>query len=146
MKLLFETPIHLPYEKVRDQFDSRLFTFISPESIPFNLKRFDGCKLGDEIHIELGPAFYKQKWVSVITQEETNLKGWSFTDEGKVLPWPLTYWKHQHRVDKISATECMIVDDIHYECSSSVLTFLMEPFLWSVFSIRPSRYQKFFKE
>lgn len=146
MKLLFETPVPLPFEKIRDQFNRELFIYLSPGFIPFNLKRFDGCKKGDEIHIELGPAPFRQSWVSLITMEETNASGWSFIDEGKVLPWPLKYWKHHHRVDKITGLQSRIVDDIIYECSPAFLTLLIKPFLWSVFSVRPGRYQKFFKD
>lgn len=146
MKLYFETPIKLPYEKIRDRFNRDLFIYLSPLFIPFNLKRFDGCKKGDEIHLELGPNGFSQDWISLITFEETNASGWSFIDEGKVLPWPLKYWKHHHRVDRISATESRIVDDIQYECSFAILSYLIRPFMWSVFAIRPGRYQKFFKD
>lgn len=146
MKLYFETHIKLPFEKVRDGFTKDLFIFLSPGIIPFNLKRFDGCKKGDEVHIALGPPPLTQEWISLITFEETNGSGWSFIDEGKVLPWPLKYWKHHHRVDKISDTECRIVDDIHFECSPAVLTPVVKPFLWFVFAMRPRRYQLFFKE
>lgn len=144
MKLLFETDIALPFEKVRDQFSRDLFLKLAPALIPFNLKRFDGCKKNNEVHIELGPL--KQEWVSLITFEETNAHGWSFIDEGKVLPWPLKYWKHHHRVDKITETSCRIVDDIQYECSPAFLGPLIKPMLWSVFAIRPGRYRNYFKE
>lgn len=146
MKLYFETPIEMPYEKVRDRFNRDLFLFLSPGFIPFNLKRFDGCKKNDEIHIELGPNGFSQNWVSLVTFEETNASGWSFIDEGKVLPWPLSYWKHHHRVDRISATESRLVDDIHYECSPAFLAPLIRPLMKSVFAIRPARYKKYFKD
>lgn len=146
MKLFFKTPVDKPFEKIRDQFNRDLFISLSPSFIPFNLKRFDGCKKGDEVHIELGPAGLTQNWVSLITFEETNASGWSFIDEGKVLPWPLKYWKHHHRVDKISELQSQIVDDITYECSPAFLTPMIKPFLWSVFAIRPGRYKKFFKD
>jgi ligand-binding SRPBCC domain-containing protein len=145
MKLRFETAIPKPFEKIRDHFNRELFTSISPAFIPFNIKRFDGCKKGDEIHIDLGPGFASQSWVSLITFEETNASGWSFIDEGKVLPWPLLYWKHHHRVDRMGPTESKIVDDIEFECSPQFLTPLMRPFLWTVFAIRPARYKKFFQ-
>lgn len=146
MKIYFETPVEMACEKVRDHFNRDLFVYLSPKIIPFKLNRFDGCKTGDEIHIELGPNGFSQDWVSLITFEETNAAGWSFIDEGKVLPWPLKYWKHHHRVDRISATESRIVDDIHYECSPSILAPLIKPLMWSVFAIRPSRYKKYFKD
>ncbi|MFP5387336.1 MAG: hypothetical protein ACLGHN_14760 [Bacteriovoracia bacterium] len=146
MKLLFTTPVPRPFEAIRDKFNRDLFQYLSPGFIPFNIKRFDGCKKGDEIHLGLGPGAIHQEWVSVITFEETNAAGWSFIDEGKVLPWPLKYWKHHHRVDRISDTESLIVDDINFECSPSFLTPLIKPFLWTVFSIRPHRYKMFFKD
>jgi ligand-binding SRPBCC domain-containing protein len=146
MKLYFETPLSKPFEKVRDQFNRELFLFLSPGFIPSELTRFDGCKKGDEVHIKLGPSLFAQTWVSHITFEETNAAGWSFIDEGKVLPWPLKYWKHHHRVDKISSTECKIVDDINFECSPFFMNPLVKPFLWMVFAIRPDRYKRYFKD
>ena len=145
MKLIFNTPIALPFEKVRDQFNIELFNFISPTLIPFKHHRFDGCKKGDEFHFEVGFQGVTQDWVGHVTFEETNDKGWSFIDEGKVLPWPLSHWKHHHRVDKVSDTECMIVDDIEYECSPAMMAPVIAPVLWAIFAIRPYRYKKFFK-
>ncbi len=146
MKLLFETSINLPFEKIRDQFGRELFLNLSSGVFPFRIQRFDGCKRGDEIHLELGPPGLSKKWVSYITFEETNASGWSFIDEGKLLPWPLKYWKHHHRVDRISEQKSLIVDDINFECSPGILTPLVKPVLWSVFALRPARYQKFFKD
>ncbi len=146
MKLLFKTTIDLSFDKVQERFNRDLFVYLSPKLIPFELKRFDGTSKGNEIHIDLGIWILKQQWVSLITFEETNSSGWSFIDEGKVLPKPLVYWRHHHRVDKISETKSQIVDDIEYKCSVGWLTVLIKPFLWSVFAIRPGRYQKYFKD
>jgi ligand-binding SRPBCC domain-containing protein len=146
MNLLFKTPIRRPVEVIKEGFNRDLFLNLAPSLIPFQLKRFDGCVKGDEVHVEVGPGFFKQEWISLIASSETNASGWSFMDEGKVLPWPLKSWKHHHRVDKLSPSESLIVDDIHYRTSSVVLDFLIKPFLWSVFAIRPRRYKKFFKD
>lgn len=145
MKMLFHTPISLPFEQVRDQFGQELFTYISPGIIPFKHRRFDGCKKGDEFHFEIGIGGAMQEWIGHVTFEESNDSGWSFIDEGKKLPWPLSYWKHHHRVDKVSDFECLIVDDISFECTPAILAPLISPILWSVFAVRPYRYKKFFK-
>ncbi len=144
MKLRFETPVARPIEAVRAGFTRELFVHLAPGFIPFRLERFDGCAPGDEVHLLLGPGPFRQRWVSLITAAATNEQGWSFIDEGKVLPWPLNYWKHHHRVDKISADACRIVDDIHYECAPAFLGPLMKPFLWLVFAMRPRRYRDYF--
>ncbi len=145
MILNFKTPLPHSVEKIRQGFTRDLFVFISPGFIPFQLKRFDGCKKGDKIHIALGISFIAQQWVSLVTFEGTDSRGWSFIDEGKKLPWPLSYWKHHHRVDKVSDKESIIVDEINFECSPAFLTPLVKPFLWYVFSIRPKRYRSFFE-
>ena len=80
MKLLFKTTIDLSYDKVQERFNRDLFVYLSPKLIPFELKRFDGTKKGNEIHIDLGMWVLKQEWVSLITFEETNSSGWSFID------------------------------------------------------------------
>lgn len=146
MKILFETHLNLPFETVRDQFNRDLFNYLTPHWVAFNIKRFDGCKKGDQFVVEVGAGKLRQEWIGIITFEETNANGWSFIDEGKVLPWPLKSWKHHHRVDKISATECRIVDDIQYECASPLMSKLIWPMMWSTFAIRPQLYPKFFKE
>lgn len=142
MKLLFKTRIPKPVEKIRDRFNRELFEYLTPGWAPAKILRFDGCRTGDEVHIKL----FAQQWVSLMTFEETNAKGWSFIDEGKVLPWPLSNWKHHHRVDRISPTESEIVDDIYYECSPAWMAFVIRPILWQTFAIRPKRYRNFFKD
>jgi ligand-binding SRPBCC domain-containing protein len=146
MKLLFETPINLPFEKVRDGFTRELFIYLSPPFISFTLKRFDGCQKGHEVHLELRPLpFWGQQWISVMTFEETNELGWSFMDEGRVLPWPLSLWRHHHRVDRVGPNQCKIVDDISFDCKPAFLAWIFWPLLWFVFSIRPRRYKKYFQ-
>jgi len=146
MNLEFRTPIKRPFQDIQARFDSELFLRLSKGLLPFNMERFDGCKKGDEIHIKIGMWPFKFRWVSLISYEETNASGWSFIDEGKVLPWPLIYWKHHHRVDRISATESTIVDSIQYECSPTFLGKLIWPVMWMVFAKRPKRYRQYFEE
>ena len=145
MKMLFRTPLQLSVEEVKSKFNRDLFEFLAPQWAAFNLERFDGCKVNDEVHIELSLLGMKKKWVSLITHEGEDSSGWSFIDEGKILPWPLSKWKHHHRVEKISDTSCEIVDDIEYEVKNSALEKLIYPVLWSSFAIRPDLYKKYFE-
>lgn len=145
MKMLFRTPLNLSYEEVKAGFNRELFEFLAPQWAAFNLERFDGCKVNDEVHIELNLLGMKKKWVSLITHEGEDSSGWSFIDEGKVLPWPLAKWKHHHRVDKISDSRSEIVDDIEFEVRNPALGKLIYPVLWSSFAIRPDLYKKYFE-
>lgn len=145
MKMIFRTPLNLSVDEVKSKFNRELFEFLAPQWAAFNLERFDGCKVGDEVHIELSLLGMKKKWVSLITHEGEDSSGWSFIDEGKILPWPLSKWKHHHRVEKLSATSCEIVDDIEYEVKNPALEKIMYPVLWSSFAIRPDLYKKYFE-
>ena len=146
MKLEFKTPLKRSFQDIQSGFDINLFTILSKGLMPFAIKRFDGCKKNDEIHINIGIPPIHFRWVSLVTFDETNASGWSFIDEGKVLPWPLIYWQHHHRVDRISEHESIIVDSIQYECSPKFLGRLIWPVMWIVFSVRPDRYRQYFKE
>lgn len=145
-KIYFETKISKSVEEIKAEFDRSLFIYLSKGLMPFDLVRFDGCQKDNEVHIKLGLRPLSFTWISLITSEEQNEKGWSFVDEGRSLPWPLIYWRHHHRVDKISEKEARIVDDITFDCSPSFLSPIVKPFLWHMFSLRPKRYKSYFKD
>lgn len=140
MKLLFKTPVTKDLQTVKSAFDRELFEYLAPPLIPAKLERFDGSKTGDEVHLKLGPF---QRWVSLITEDKEDPGVWYFVDEGQILPWPLKYWRHVHRVES-TPEGSLIVDDIEFKTASTLLDKLMYPVLWQIFSLRPKRYQSFF--
>lgn len=144
MKILFETHIQRPFQEVRDGFNQQLFNELKPPGAKVDVLRFDGCKTGDEIHLDLHVLTSTKRWVSLITDDKTTDEGWYFVDEGKLLPWPLSSWRHVHRVQKLNDTSCKIIDDIHYQCSPEYITPFVAPVLWLAFSIRPYRYKQYF--
>ncbi|MES2527108.1 MAG: hypothetical protein V4598_08465 [Bdellovibrionota bacterium] len=147
MKLYFETTVATSYETVKENFNEKLFSALKPPGPGFTIKRFDGVKKGDEIHLEINlPSLLSRKWVSVVTHEEGSDRAWSFVDEGKVLPWPLSKWRHAHWVIKLNERHSKIIDDIYFECSPGFLGYNIRPILWAAFAVRPALYRKFFKD
>ncbi len=146
MKLLFETPIERPYLEVRDGFNQKLFEVLKPPGVGLDVDRFDGCKKGDEFSLAISMMGQKQKWQGVVTADETTPDEWYFIDEGKVLPWPLTAWKHIHRVVKVSENSSKIIDDITFEVATPWLLPFVAPGLWLTFAIRPYKYQQYFRK
>ncbi len=147
MKIYFETTVAASFETVKENFNEKLFSALKPTGLGFNIKRFDGVHKGNEIHLEVSlPSFLSRKWVSVVTHEEGSARAWSFIDEGKILPWPLTRWRHAHWVIKLNEKHSKIIDDIYFECSFSVLGPVIKPILWSIFAVRPALYRKYFKD
>ena len=145
MNLLLKTQINQPLKMVAKKFNRDLFEFLTPAWAAAKLRRFDGCKQGDEVHLALSVAGIKQDWISVITSNVDTENEWSFVDEGKILPWPIKKWHHHHKVIRISEYRVEIIDDIHYECANEALEKMIYPVMWATFSIRPGRYRKFFR-
>lgn len=140
-RIHLETTVSADFQSVISNFDRKLFDALKPPLIPLKLIRYDGEKTGDEIHLALG---FGQKWISLITDHGVAEKEWFFVDEGKVLPWPLRYWKHVHKVLKTDNNVTMLIDDISFGTGYSVLDAFMYPFLYLQLSWRKPTYKKFF--
>lgn len=140
--LIFKTEVGSSLEKVKAGFNVELFKALKPPVLTLDVARFDGCSEGDEVHLRVGLGL-KVEWISLITKEIETQNEWSFIDEGKKLPFPLTAWRHHHRVIK-SDDEAIIIDDISFRCGTGLLSKLMKPLLYLQFVGRGPVYQKVF--
>tara|TARA_R110002072_G_scaffold64203_3_gene159448 strand:- start:58273 stop:58722 length:450 start_codon:yes stop_codon:yes gene_type:complete len=143
-KIYLETPINKSLEFVKNAFDESLFEYLAPPIIPFQILEFGGCKKGDAVELKLGPEFFHTTWRSDITEELSQDSKWSFTDVGVKLPCPLKKWKHVHSVVKVDEHNCIIVDDINYDCENVVINNLIYPILYLQFKARYPLYKKYF--
>ncbi|NVJ86493.1 MAG: hypothetical protein HWE15_09330 [Algoriphagus sp.] len=145
MKLILETHVEQDYLTVKEGFHEALFKKLSPPFPPVKLLRFDGSKKGDQVALELNFIFFKQKWVSDITEDHTDEREFYFIDQGTRLPFFLKKWTHKHRV--IAAEKGSIIrDEIEFEGPNGLLTILLYPALWGQFLYRKPIYRRFFKK
>jgi ligand-binding SRPBCC domain-containing protein len=144
MKIRFETEVGSSLETVKAGFDQSLFLQLKPPFLSLHLDRFDGCLTGHEVHLRTGLPGLLQAWISVITEDELKADHWYFVDEGRMLPYPLKHWRHQHKVSRTAAGGSVIVDDITYSSGTALLDALLYPSLWWVFSGRGAVYRKVF--
>lgn len=145
MKINISTPVAQSMETVWNGFDQHLFSKLAPPFPPVRLLRFDGSEQGDEVHLELNFIFFKQTWVSVITENVKTEKEIYFIDKGTKLPFFLKYWQHKHRivksVDMKRGIHSLIIDEIEFE---SPFGFLLYPALFLQFLYRKPIYRKIF--
>lgn len=144
MQIKLETSVEQSYLDVKAGFNESLFKKLSPPFPPVKLLRFDGSKKGDLVTLELNFVFFKQKWTSEITEDKTSDLEFYFIDQGVELPFFLKKWKHKHRVIS-TGIGSIIRDEIEYEASFGILTYLLYPALWLQFSFRKPIYKKIFK-
>ncbi len=144
MKIHLETPVEQGYLDVKSGFNESLFKKLSPPFPPVKLLRFDGSKTGDLVTLELNFIFFKQKWISEITEDKTTDLEFYFIDEGIELPFFLKKWKHKHRVIS-TGIGSIIRDEIDFEGPFGILTYLLYPALWLQFSFRIPIYKRIFR-
>ncbi|AFL83633.1 hypothetical protein Belba_0991 [Belliella baltica DSM 15883] len=145
MKIIIETSVEQDYLQVKSGFDQTLFSKLSPPFPPVKLLRFDGSAKGDVVTLELNFLFFKQKWTSEITDDQTNDKEFYFIDEGVELPFFLKSWQHKHRIIK-NGTGSIIRDEITYQGPLGIMTLLLYPAIYLQFLYRKPIYKKIFKK
>lgn len=142
MKIFLPTEINNDLHTTFRLFNEDLFKALKPPAVGLKVLRFDGCKKGDEVHLEISVGPLKQKWVSLITDDSVSDDVCYFIDEGGKLPPPLKSWKHIHRIRKVDDQNCVIEDDIEFSTGNSFLDRMIYPVLLMQFKARKPVYQK----
>lgn len=145
MKINIKTRVEQDYLSVKQGFNKDLFLKLNPPFPPVKLLRFDGCRRGDKVSLELNFIFFKQTWTSIITSDRTDDKEFFFVDEGKKLPFFLRFWKHKHRIIR-EESGSIIVDEINFSARLKILSPLLYPVLYAQFWYRKPIYKKIFRK
>lgn len=143
MHLKHTTEVNQDYISVKEGFTEELFIKLNPPFPRVKLKRFDGCKKGDIVALELNFILFKQLWKSEIVEDNLTEKEFYFIDEGRKLPFFLKYWRHRHRIIK-NGNGSKIVDDVTFHSPFRFIDFLLYPVLGAQFWYRKPVYRKFF--
>ncbi|MBN3581476.1 hypothetical protein JYB64_03690 [Algoriphagus aestuarii] len=145
MKLTIRTQVDQEYLSVKEGFNEILFKKLSPPFPPVKLLRFDGCQKGDLVALELNFLLFRQKWISEITEDQTDDGEFYFIDKGIELPFFLKSWTHKHRVIQ-TENGSIIQDEINFEAPFFLLTMLLYPAMLLQFGYRIPVYKNVFKK
>jgi ligand-binding SRPBCC domain-containing protein len=144
MNMQIKTPVDGNYKDVMRQFDRKLFEALKPGGADMEIVEFTGSKKGDVVHLQFHSPI-KAEWISRITDDGENEKEAYFVDEGSKLPFPLAYWKHKHIVRKITEDTSYVIDDITFEGSNFIFTFLLYPAIYAGMYLRKKIYKDYFR-
>ncbi len=144
MKLRISTRVNAPLQTVKNGFNQDLFLSLNPPFPPVKLLQFDGCEKGDRVKLELNFIFFRQDWVSDITEDAETTERWYFIDEGTKLPFFLRSWKHHHSVER-NGNGSVIIDDITFSTGMILTDLLMYPALLGQFLYRKPVYKRKFQ-
>ncbi|GAA4019773.1 hypothetical protein GCM10022408_37380 [Hymenobacter fastidiosus] len=135
----------LPRAQVLAGFTRELFLALAPPFPRLRLHRFDGCRTGDRVEIELITGPLHQRWTSLITDHGQRPDGTLyFVDEAQTAPAPLRYWRHRHLIEPGPHGGSVIVDAIEFRTASPLLDALLYPAMWAQFAWRKPIYRRWF--
>ncbi len=140
MEIKISTLVKQEPDEVLKGFDLDLFQALKPPLLPLKVEKFDGCKTGDLVHLNLG---FGQRWNAKIVDHGSTKNGHFFIDEGTKLPFPLREWRHRHGIDAAELGS-KITDHIHYRSPFYFLDLLLFPALYLIFYWRKRIYQRRF--
>ena len=146
MRVVLRTSVLQAPVEVMAGFTRALFVALAPPFPKLRVLRFDGCRTGDKVEIELDTVVKSLSWTSLIVDDGVRSDGtYFFIDEGQVLPPPLRYWRHHHRIEPDPKGGSVIVDDLEYRTASRLLDVLLYPVMWAQFAWRKPIYRRWFK-
>jgi ligand-binding SRPBCC domain-containing protein len=143
MKLIIKTNVQQSYKQVWDGFTEELFRKLNPPFPPVKVIQFDGCRKGDTVDLELNFLLFRQRWKSLITDQQSTDYEIFFLDEGVKLPFFLTFWRHRHRIIK-DRDKAIVADEIEFRTPFWFTDYLMYPVLWAQFMYRKPVYRREF--
>lgn len=146
MNIFLHTKVEQSFETVVSGFDRDLFQALKPPLMQLTLKRFDGCKKGDTVHLQMGIGPIRQEWISLITYDHLTESQFKFIDKGTLLPPPLKEWAHQHIVNAMVDGGSEIIDHIDYSTGKKWLDILIYPAMYLLFWLRKPVYRKYFRK
>ena len=146
MHVILRTAVAQPPAQVLAGFTRELFIALAPPFPKLRLLRFDGCRTGDQIEIELDTLVKRLLWTSLIVDDDQLADGTLFfVDEGQTLSPPLRYWRHRHLIQPGPQGGSIIVDDLEYRTATPALDALLYPAIWAQFAWRKPIYRRWFR-
>jgi ligand-binding SRPBCC domain-containing protein len=146
MHVTLRTAVLQPPAVVMAGFTRELFVALAPPFPRLRLLRFDGCRTGDRVEIELDTLVKRLPWTSLIVDDGVQPDGTHFfVDEGQVLPPPLRFWRHRHLIQPGPKGGSVIVDALEYRTASRLLDALIYPAMWAQFAWRRPIYRRWFR-
>ena len=146
MHVTLRTAVSQPPAQVMAGFTRELFVALAPPFPRLRLLRFDGCRTGDRVEIELDTLVKRLPWTSLIVDDGVQPDGTHFfIDEGQVLPAPLRFWRHRHLIQPGPNGGSVVVDALEYRTASRLLDAVLYPAMWAQFAWRKPIYRRWFR-
>ncbi len=144
MKITINTLVDQRLPQVIAGFNGDLFLKLNPPFPKVRLIRFDGCKTGDIVSLELNFLLFKQVWTSEIVDDQSDPTEFYFIDKGTKLPFFFKSWEHKH-ILRVKDDKTVVIDDISYQTPTLLTDWLMYPLLYLQFLYRKPIYRKVFR-
>lgn len=144
-RLSFECHLKTSFEQVAAGFNVDLFRALCPAFPKIRILRFDGIEEGDCVELDMNFFLFHWHWAGRVIAFRYSDQELCFIDAGTRLPPFLSYWHHEHRVDKI-ADGCCIYDIIHFRPGKGWPEFLVRLMITLQMAPRKNIYPAYFSK
>lgn len=146
MRFQILTKVRGDHRSVFLKFDQSLLLKLTPPGMKMELIRFqepDAPNGSIQLRVTI-LGIIRQDWENVFSHYELGPEECHFVDEGKVLPFPMRLWRHDHRVLADGPDHAIINDDITFKTTFLLMDWLLFPILWLQFRYRRPIYRRIF--
>ncbi len=146
MRFQIKTRVKGGHREVFHGFDHNLLLQLSPPGFKLELLHAQDPQEPDSF-IRLRMTIFglvKQEWENDFSHYELGSRECHFVDEGRIMPFPIRKWRHDHRVLADGATHAIINDDVTFKTVFFLLDWLLFPVLWLQFRYRRPIYRRVF--
>ena len=117
---------------------------MAPRFPKLEIEKYDGQEVGQQIRLKLDFGLWKAGWISEITKHWDTTSKWGFEDVGRVLPFPFTFWQHEHKVVADGPNACFVIDEVSFLAGPLWLSYLMRPLVVGMLKARQPIYVRYF--
>ncbi len=146
MRFQILTRVQGSHRDVFLKFDHSLLTQLTPPGIRMELLHAqEPSEPGAYIQLRVTIlGIIRQNWENAFSHYALGELECHFVDEGRVMPFPIRYWRHDHRVLADGAHHAIINDDVTFKTGFFLLDWIMYPILWMQFRFRQPIYRRVF--
>jgi ligand-binding SRPBCC domain-containing protein len=146
MRFQILTSVQGSHREVFAGFDHQLLLKLTPPGAKIELLHAD-MPDAPQGYIQLRVTLLgiiRQNWINDFSHFELSDRECHFVDQGRQMPFPIRFWRHDHRVLADGADRSIINDDVTFKTGFFLLDWLLFPLLWLQFRYRRPIYKRHF--
>lgn len=144
IRVIVQTEVGSKMHAVQAQFNQDLLKRLNPPFPLARIRKYEGEQPGADVWIELDFLLFRQLWKCKIVARTESDQFLSFIDAGEKLPFFLTSWEHEHRLEALPGGRTRITDKLAFTTPFWLPNWLAAPLFKGLMRYRQPIYKRVF--